>query len=61
MLKIQANFDRWALEAVDETPSSPLISAASKSVGFQDDAGPLRAKGEGVVFAFADTCPRQQE
>ena len=54
VLKIQANLGCGASESVDETVSDPLISPASKSDSFQDDAGPQMDKGLGVVFAFAD-------
>jgi len=37
---------------------NPLISPASKSDSFMTMPGPEADEGKGVVFAFADTCPR---
>jgi len=43
---------------VDETRLNPLIRPVSKWDSFQAMPGPETSKGKGVVFAFADTCPK---
>ncbi|MGY4416916.1 adenylate kinase [Bradyrhizobium sp. LB7.1] len=48
-----------ALAAVDESPLNPLISPASKSDSLKRCRAPGRP-GVGVVFAFVNTCPRNQ-